>query len=92
MLTRGAFIHYSTLPHLGLKAHKLFISALVCLSLGNSHHLDLQFGVQEFEQVASTNRVDQHRAVDRPPHKGRAIALPADRTSRAEPQRRSGRS
>ncbi len=38
-------------------------------------------------------RVDQHRAVcDWPPHKGRAIAIPADRTSRAEPQRRSGRS
>ena len=63
MLTRGAFIDYAALSHFDLKTDELFISALVRLCLGNSHHIGLHFGMQKFEQVASTNRVDQHRAI-----------------------------
>ena len=35
--------------------------------------------MQELEQKAATNRIDQHRAVlDRPPFKGHAVAMGAD--------------
>ena len=79
MLPRRAFIDYAALPHFDLKTYQLFISALVRLSLGNSHHIGLQFGVQKFEQIAAADGVDQDRAVsDRPPHKGHAIAMAAD--------------
>ncbi len=51
MLPRGALIDYSALPHFDLKTDELFISALVGLCLGNSHHIGLHFGVQQHHAV-----------------------------------------
>ena len=79
VLPRRTFINNAALPHFDLKTDELFISALVRLCLGNSHYIGLQFGVQQFEQVAAANGVDQHRAVpDRPPLKAHAVAMASD--------------
>ncbi len=79
MLSRRAFIDYAALPHFDLKTCELFISALVRVFLSNSHHAGLHFGVEQFEQIAPADRVDQYRAgFDCPPAESYPIAMARD--------------
>ena len=48
-------------PHLSLQTIELLVSASARRSINKSDLIGLQFGVQEFEQIAPANCVDQHR-------------------------------
>jgi hypothetical protein len=79
MLPWRATVDYSALTYLGLKSHKLLISASARRSINNSDLIGLQFGVKKFEQIGPANGVDQHRAMfDWPPLGIHAIAMATD--------------
>jgi hypothetical protein len=67
------------LAHLGLKRHKLLVSASGRWSIGNSDLTRLQQGMVKLEQMGAANSVNQHRRIfDRPALKVHAIAVPTN--------------
>jgi hypothetical protein len=67
------------LAPLGLKRHKLLVSASGRWSIGNFELTRLQQRMKQFEQMGAANSVNQHRRIfDRPALKIHAIARATD--------------